>query len=241
MSYQKLTLIVCFLCVLSCDFVSKSPVTNKTYADVESVAAMKDVMWKGELQGKISLDTIKNKKGLYGLGPNAFLEGEILISDGKTYLSKVTSDSTMMVEQKNKVNAPFFVYANVNEWEKIPLPKHIKTISDLEQYIDSKTKDKKRPFAFKLEGLVENSIIHVQNLPKDTKVSSPEEAHQGQINYHLDETDVEIIGFFSTEHQGVFTHHDSFLHMHLITKSLEKMGHLDDVSFSDMILFLPKS
>jgi acetolactate decarboxylase len=47
----------------------------------------------------------------------------------------------------------------------------------------------------------------------------------------LHETESEIIGFFSTRHQGVFTHKNTFLHMHLITADYQKMGHLDVVVF----------
>lgn len=42
---------------------------------------------------------------------------------------------------------------------------------------------------------------------------------------------VDIIGFFSTTHKAIFTHHDSFLHMHLIGANREKMGHLEEVLF----------
>jgi acetolactate decarboxylase len=202
---------------------------------------MKDVMWKGELFSKIKLDTIKPKKGLYGLGPEAYLRGEILINNGKTYVSRVLTDSTMTVTEIAGAAAPFFVYTNVNEWSEIRLPSSVKSIKDLEYFIDSKTKNQKRPFAFRLEGSISKATIHIQNLPKDTKVSSPKEAHQGQTNYVLKNQDVEIIGFFSTEHQGIFTHHDSFLHMHLITKNEKQMGHLDDVDFDEMMLLLPKS
>ena len=70
-------------------------------------------------------------------------------------------------------------------------------------------------------------------------MSSPDEAHQGQTIYKIINEDAEIIGFFSTEHQGVFTHHDSFLHMHLITKDESKMGHLDELAIGEMKLYLP--
>ena len=188
----------------------------------------------------INLDSISSKKGLYGLGPLTHLTGELLINDGKSYLSKVVSDSTMNVEKSFDVSAPFFVYANVTEWTEIDLPSNIKSIPDLEQFIDEKTSEYKRPFAFKLKGEVLNAIIHIQNLPIGTKVSSPKEAHQGQVDYELNNEEAEIVGFFSTEHQGVFTHHDSFVHMHLITKDESKMGHLDEVEFGRMKLFLPK-
>lgn len=213
---------------------------NQVYDDLKIVSAMKNVMWKGELGAAINLDTISNKKGLYGIGPETYLTGELLINDGKSYVSKVLSDSTMIVQKTFDTAAPFFVYANVNDWEIIDLPKEIKNIKDVELLIDQKTKDRKRPFAFKLIGKVESAIIHIQNLPPGTAVSSPAEAHQGQVNYSLGSEDVEIIGFFSTEHQAVFTHHDTYVHLHLMTKDESKMGHLDEVVFDEMKLYLPK-
>lgn len=226
----------------SCNSSKKENAINEptTYSNIKVVGAMKNVMWKGELESNINLDTIADKNGLYGIGPLTFLRGELLINNGKSYVSKVTSDSTMVVEKRFDAAAPFFVYGNVTEWIEKELPSDVKTIQDLEKYIDKKTTDFKRPFTFKLIGRVSSAIIHIQNLPEGTQVSSPEEAHQGQTNYPLENEEVEIIGFFSTEHKGIFTHHDSFLHMHLITKDESKMGHLDAVEINKMKLYLPK-
>lgn len=213
---------------------------SDSYSDIVIVGAMKEVMWKGELGGKIKLDTISNKEGLYGLGPVSYMKGELLINNGQSYAARVNSDSTMTVEKTIEVSAPFFVYSNVTEWEEHTLSPEIKTIQDLEKFIDSKTKSSKRPFTFKLTGHVSEAKIHIQNLPDGTEVSSPEEAHQGQVSYAVNNEDAEIVGFFSTEHKGVFTHHDSFLHMHLITKDETKMGHLDALEIGSMKLYLPK-
>lgn len=228
--------------LISCNSTPKEKNTDKTetYPDINIVGAMKNVMWKGELGNSIDLDTISDKNGLYGLGPVSFLTGELLINNGKSYVSKVTSDSTMTVEKTFKTSAPFFVYGNVTEWNEIELPSNVKTIQDLEKFIDDKTTEFKRPFTFKLIGQISSAIIHIQNLPEGKKVSSPDEAHQGQTNYNIDKEDAEVIGFFSTEHKGVFTHHDSFLHMHLITKDESKMGHLDELEIGEMKLYLPK-
>lgn len=38
----------------------------------------------------------------------------------------------------------------------------------------------------------------------------------------------------------LFAHHDSFLHMHLITRNEKKMGHLDEMEIGEMKLYLPK-
>ena len=236
---NKIILGLLALVVLSCNSINKK--SNKSnYNDLHIVGAMKNVMWKGELGSSISLDSISDKQGLYGIGPESYLTGELLINNGKSYVSRVTSDSTMFVQQKFDISAPFFVYANVNKWEEIELPQSIRTIKDVEKYVDEKTIKNKRPFAFKLIGSISEALIHIQNLPEGTKVSSPDEAHQGQTNYVLKNEDVEVIGFFSTEHKGVFTHHDSYIHLHLITKDEQKMGHLDELEINAMKLYLPK-
>lgn len=219
---------------------SENIISNQeTYPDVMIVGAMKNVMWKGELGSRIALDTIANKTALYGLGPVSYLTGELLINNGKAYVSSVTADTTMRVAQTFKTTAPFFVYGRVTQWKKIEIPANVKTVEDLEQFIDAKTTTSKRPFVFKVNGKVTNAVIHVQNLPKGTQVTSPDAAHRGQVDYRITNKEVEIIGFFSKVHQGIFTHHDSFLHMHLITKDGGKMGHVDKLDIGTMKLFLP--
>ncbi len=202
---------------------------------------MKNVMWKGQLYGNIDLDTIANKTNLYGMGPIENLAGEILIIDGKSYKSTVVSDTTMSVEETYSMKAPFFAYANITNWTEQRLPDSIQIIQQLEQNLDNVTVSYPRPFLFKLTGTVERATIHIVNLPKGSIVSSPDEAHVGQKNYELDNEPAEIIGFFSTNHKAIFTHHNTFLHMHLITSDRKKMGHLDEVRFKKgtMKLYLP--
>ena len=43
--------------------------------------------------------------------------------------------------------------------------------------------------------------------------------------------EVDLVGFFSRMHKGVFTHHDTFVHMHLLTADRKMMGHADEVEF----------
>ena len=229
-----------FIIITSVLFFSTCSNSKNQDSNFYIVGKMKDVMWKGKLGGVISLDTIKNKNGLYGLGPQEFLKGELLINNGVTYVSKVTSDSTMSVQKTNTVAAPFFVYTNIENWVKVILPNNIKTIKDLETFITGKTKHLKNPFAYKVIGKVKEAKIHVQNLPEGSSVSSPKEAHIGQTNYQVFDTDCTIIGVYSENHKGVFTHHDTNAHMHLLTNDETKMGHLDNLVIDKMNLFLPK-
>jgi acetolactate decarboxylase len=208
--------------------------------EVKFTGSMKNVMWNGKLEGVIDLATIINKQHLYGVGPVEFLRGEIIIIDGKSYRSSVEGTG-MKVEETFEIKAPFFVYANVDRWREQTLPEGIQTIQALETYLEQNSGLAIRPFAIKLTGIVSAATIHVVNLPEGSIVRSPEDAHKGEVKYHLKNEPAEVIGFFSTEHKGVFTHHDTFLHLHLITSDRSKMGHLDDVAFKkgSLKLYLP--
>lgn len=203
----------------------------QTETGVKIVGAMKDVMWKGQLSGNINLDTISNKRHLYGLGPVEYLSGELMILDGIAYKSTILTPTSMKVEETYQTKAPFFGYANIEKWNEQSVPDSIQTTSQLESYLDKITKFSKRPFMFKLSGIVEMAQIHVVNLPEGSKVRSPDDAHLGQINFELENQSVDILGFFSTEHKTIFTHHDTYLHMHLLTKDKSKMGHLEKFIF----------
>ena len=213
-----------------------------TKEPIKVKGAMSKVMWEGKLAGNIDLDTIRQKENLYGIGPVEYLKGEILIMDGQSYIANVVNDTSMLVQKAFNAKAPFFVYATVRHWIEHALPKNINSIKQLESYLlDVHNSSGKEAFVFRIRAKVDQASIHLVNLPPGKAVQSPDDAHAGQINYTLQNREVEIIGFFSTKHKGVFTHHDTFLHMHLITADKTMMGHLDSITFSSdpVKLYLP--
>jgi acetolactate decarboxylase len=195
------------------------------------VGAMKNVMWKGELAGLIQMDSL-SKKGLYGMGPVEYLKGELMIWDGDVYQSSVVNSNDMSVKKTSTARAPFFAYEFINEWEEIELPEGIKSLKELELFLDKRFSQNNTPFFFKLEGFVDSANIHIVNLPDGKVVRSPDDAHQGQINYPVTKRNVSVLGFFSRNHKAIFTHHDTYIHTHLITQEKDMMGHLEEVSFS---------
>jgi acetolactate decarboxylase len=205
------------------------------------VGAMKNVMRKGELFATIDLDSLSNKSHLYGMGPVELLKGEITIVNGRSFKSSVQPNGEMKVEETFEVKAPFFGYAQIEKWEEVQMPDSVHTIKQLENFLNASTQERARPYFFKLKGEVDFAKIHVVNLPKGSVVHSPEEAHVGQGNYSIKNKNAEIIGFFSTEHQTIFTHHSTFVHMHLITDDLLQMGHVDELKLDSkkIMLFLP--
>ena len=195
------------------------------------VGAMKNVMWKGELEGLIQMDSL-SRKGIYGMGPVEFLKGELIIWDGTVFQSSVVNAEKMNVSQATAVRAPFFAYDYVKEWKEVKLPDDIKNLKGLESFLDKTFSNSQFPFFFKVEGLIDSANIHIVNLPNGKVVRSPDDAHQGQINYPIKNRNVSVLGFFSRNHKAIFTHHDTFIHTHLITKERDMMGHLEEIYFS---------
>ncbi|WP_421753266.1 acetolactate decarboxylase [Croceimicrobium sp.] len=213
--------------------ISNAPTLNIT-------AAMRQVMWKGELGAKIRFDSL-NLDDYFGLGPLEGLAGELMIWEGRVWESRFINSDSMQVQENSKAGAPFFVASRVSNWQKIELPSEVVDIHSLEKFLDEQAYFSGGAYAFRLEGDLAYAEIHVQNLKPGTKVSSPEEAHAGQVNYSLENIEGDILGFYSQEHQGVFTHHDSHLHMHLLSKNQDWMGHLDSVNFNWINFYIPES
>jgi len=234
MNTKKSLGFLCSALFMSCTTPESTPIAKITEAsEIRIVGEMRHVMREGKLDGVIRLDTLSERDHLYGLGPLAYLKGEIMIIDGVPYRSVVQPDSSMVVDTSFVMDAPFFGYANIEHWTETSLPDSVRTLSELERYLNETTKDRQRPFFFRLVGTVADATIHVVNLPDGSTVSSPDEAHVGQVDYQISNTTAELLGFFSTEHKAIFTHHDTYLHIHLITVDRSLMGHVDALVLGD--------
>ena len=209
------------------------------------VGAMKDVMWGGRLEGSFDLDTVKDESHLYGMRPEEFLAGEILVLDGKAFKSRVVGDTGIrVIETRSRpysIKAPFFGYARIASWTQSAFPDSVRTLGQLEGFLDRTTRNRTRPFFFQIKAMADTAEFHVVNLPKGTEVASPEDAHQGQRRFGLKNAKVVLLGFFSTEHKALFTHHDTFLHVHVLAEDGRKMGHLESIRLEKGgRLFLPR-
>lgn len=89
----------------SCASVEPDRVKNRR---VETVGAMRDVMQKGDLSARISLDALAGLPHLYALGPLEGLKGEITIFDGVPSIATVEAGE-MRVTSGFDHKAPFLV------------------------------------------------------------------------------------------------------------------------------------
>ena len=205
--------------------------SSTSTSSVKVLGEMRDVMWKGELKGKIATDSL-NSKETYGLGPVEFLKGEILLFEGQSYVSKVVDSISHKVNKVPSVSAPFFVYSSNSDLKMVEFDRENYTLKELEEYINLMYIDYDQPLLIRIDGIFDNIKVHSVNLPEGKKVSSPDEAHQGLTQYDFKNISGSLIGFFSRHHKAVFTHHDSFFHAHFISDDREVLGHIDKTDFN---------
>ncbi len=197
---------------------------------VIATGAMRNTMFNGQLAGLISLDSIA-RPGTFGIGPVEYLRGELLVMDGVVYRSTAQGDSTMKVEVAPAVRAPFFVHQHVEQWTEVALPPTVTDLSSLDAYLTERYGALGQAFAFRIVGDFSVIDIHIVDLTPGTVVNGPDDAHRENKYYRIRDSRVEVVGFFSTKHKAVFTHHDTNIHVHAITAERDLMGHVEAMRF----------
>ncbi|MTI30740.1 decarboxylase [Cytophagales bacterium RKSG123] len=205
---------------------------------------MKTIKHQGDLSAKVALSELANKENVYALGAVEGLKGEILILNSKPYVSAVHNDHLVINQSFNK-KASLLVYAQVTEWEEIPIPEEFTSFTQLEHFILKAAKESgieiEKPFPFLIQGKAKMVKWHVINWKDGNKEHSKESHLKSGIQGTLINEKVEIVGFYSNKHHGIFTHHSQNMHLHVKARNDEIVGHLDELELQDkMILKVPK-
>lgn len=209
--------------------------------EVKVSGAMKNVMMKGDLSAHANMDTMK-KVHLYGLGPVAGLKGEIMVLDGKVF--STSKDGNKLLNQQNKVSdAAFLVYSNVEKWKSFSINTTIDNYAELEKLVENTAKangyDTEVPFAFKVEAVPQKISYHVIDWKEGTK-HTMENHKQFAYSGQFENTGITLLGFYSTHHQSIYTHHTTFMHVHLLDNNTKTVGHLDEILLTGtVIIYLP--
>lgn len=231
------------LLLTHCDPNRALPGTAEPYGDTAPtvVGSLRATMQDGQLTGTIDLDTIQDRKGLYGLGPAENLQGELLLFDGEGYRAEVIDETRMQLTKSLDVRAPYFVYTHQQSWSGYAVPQNVRTLPELIDFVGRLRLGDVPATAFRLAGKVTQATISLPNLAPSSSPIYAVEAHRGQQQYTLTDVDVDLLGFFSTHDRGVFTAEDTDGHVHLLSRDRQWMGHLESVTLGEnMQLFLPE-
>ncbi len=206
---------------------------QKNNITVHCAGEMRQVMHHNNLSAHASLDSLLQKPNMYAIGPLEGLQGEVTVLNSKPYITKAKGVSAETTHDST-AKAAFLVYAHVPAWEEFAIPTFVKDMVSLEDFVKQKAKEQrfdfKGPIPFLVKGKVATSRIHIVN-KTGNEAHTPEDHDKIKIYFQPSNTEVNMAGFYSTKHKGIFTHHDSFIHVHLVTADEKLSGHLDAVSF----------
>lgn len=188
----------------------------------------------GEASATITISDLGDLSGVSAVGPVADLDGEITLLDGQVFVTRLR-DGELVTRADADAPAAFLVWARVDGWQDpVALGASLADHTELEQRVETLARsagvDVSKPFPFRIEGVVDAMAWHV--------LSPLEPGHSD--GHHLDaalklkteDEPVELIGFFSRSHQGVFTHRDAHAHIHVVTDD-RHTGHVDAIALEE--------
>ncbi len=222
---------------------------------VEYVGAQKDIFVSGKAASVVSLEELAGRKGLYAMGPIDGLDGEITIFDSKPYITQVRGKDYVM-DNTFKHGAFFLVWTEQTKWRDVPVPGTVKGYVDLQRFVKSRAQtagiDVNKPFPFLLAGTPVEIKWHINVDRTEGKPLTKELFMRSKEPFVTRNEPVDIIGFYSEHHAGVFltattpvikegSGMQNAIHLHLVSRTSKAAGHIDDITLGDgMVLRLPK-
>ena len=199
---------------------------------VRWIGAQRDVLG-GDVGGKIDLRAVATAPHLYALGPRAGVTGEITVFDGRPSIARVV-DGRVRVEASLDHGACFLVYDYVAAWHDAVQPGWIDdeaalTSAVLQAAGAAGLDAGAEPLIFLLRAPAATVTYHVLD-KRDGRPHTPVRHEEAKVRFTVEREAVDVLGFYSTRHRGIFTPRDSDLHMHLRTADGRASGHVERIA-----------
>ena len=220
-------------------WVSACAASHNGDYEVLHAGQLRDIMHKNDISAKVAIDSLLERPGLFAVGALDALSGEVMIEDGVPFVSKA-KDGVVAVSKDREVAATLLVYTYVSEWEEVQLPDSVVSLKDMEFFLSllRGAEGSVKPLPFRLKG--QPAFVKFHIIRPSTGHATHEEIRAAAFSDTLEEAKISIVGFYSDRHQGVFTHHDSNIHMHVINEERSKAGHVDDIRLGGNVkLYVP--
>jgi alpha-acetolactate decarboxylase len=236
---KNIFLAMVILAIAACE----RPPKNQEVYKVEHKGALRNFMHKNDISAKANLTDLENIDHLYALGAVEELKGEILIMDGKPYIS-AQKNGKLEITNNFDEKASLLVYANVLAWQTFEVPENVVSYKDFENYVEKVATengiDTEKPFPFLLSGTAKSFDWHVINWDSADSVHTHKKHRESGLYGTKTNLKVDILGFYSKHHHAIFTHHTTNMHMHVKTPDDKLSAHLDDLVLGEgMKLQLP--
>lgn len=225
------------LFALFCSVVPSHAEENGLPFNLKHYGSFKKMMHMKKVDGVVDLKTALNGKQIYGVGAIKNAEGEIAVYDGKAWLSYGKDGMDKVTHEISEgEQAMLLVTAQVEKWQDVFIPKDMSE-SELHVFILEQAKksgiDTEKPFPFLIEGQLKNLTWHVINGITTGTGGGHNQAHDEhsfikKLVELKEKSHATLIGFYSADIQGVFTHPGELWHIHVIFKDEKKAGHVEN-------------
>lgn len=231
-----------YLIILSVITLSACGPTNDMW-EVKNYGVLREIMQEQKIGANADLKDFKNMPNLYALGALEGLSGEVLILDGEPF-NGITNQGTLVFDKSFDKKATLLVSSQVDEWEVITLKETFNNLKELQVVILAQGKmagiNVTAPFPFMIKGDFQTIDWHVINA-KEAEAQNHEAYKSAGLSGSEAYTGAQILGFYSAQHEGIFTHHGSYVHLHFLSSDKSTMGHVDELIQQGVVeLFLPK-
>lgn len=222
---------------------------------VEYGGSQKTIFATGKAEGVVPVGAIAAGTDSFGVGAVAGLDGEITVFNGKPYVTKVRGDGYTLDHDHDHA-ATFAVWARVPRWRDEPIPAEVKGYLDLQNFVKARAIaagiDVSKPFPFQLAGTPAEAKWHINVDRSEGKPIDNELFVKSKANYVATNQPMDIIGFYSEKHPGVFisayasaiqpkSGMMNAIHIHLVSRDGKSAGHIDDLTLAPgMTLRLPQ-
>jgi len=210
---------------------------------VEHHGVLREIMREQKLDVNADLLDYESVSNLYALGALEGLSGEILILDGKP-LHSYANEGSLVIDRSFNWKATLLVTSQVTAWESFKIDAIINENSDLQALVFKEAQrlgiNADEAFPFMLKGSIDSIEWHVINA-KEATAQNHDAYKAAGLKGTGQYKDARVLGFYSNQHEGIFTHHGSYLHMHFINEEESVMGHVDALkNDGSLSLWLPK-
>ena len=232
-----------------------TPIPSVKEGLVEYAGSQKRIFETGTAEKTVSVAAMAACADSFGVGAVAGLDGEITVFEGKPYVTKIRGDS-YSVDHGQEHDAVFAVWTCQSKWRSEPIPAEIKGYVELQNFVKERAAaahiDVTKPFPFLISGSPAEVKWHINIDKSEGKPINSEIFTKSKANYVARNQPMDIIGFYSERHPGVFISAfapavpkesglKNVIHIHMVARDGKAAGHIDDIKPSpEMTLLLPK-
>lgn len=201
---------------------------------VRHFGELRAIMHEGRTGPSVQLRDVVPGPHAYGLGALSELRGEVTVLDDVVWTAYPKDDGTAEVRSSETADeaAALFVVANVPRWQSVVVDADV-PMDELDAAIARMAStvglDTQQPFPVRVEGALTDLKWHVVDGRKLNPGSSHADHARTAVRGVLPEANGELIGFYSTQHQGIFTHRGASTHFHVVVPASRITGHVDSV------------